>query len=76
MKKTMAITQWVLGILSALSLILGLIYKVIYMITHALFIGYLSPMAVIWFSAACSLLSIALSLIKLGKLMEETGNKN
>lgn len=71
MKKAMTVTQWVLGILASLSLIVAIVYKFVYMFTNNLFSNS-SPMGFLWLSVACSLLSMALSLIKMGKLMEDS----
>jgi hypothetical protein len=70
MKKAMVTTQWILGIAAALSLIFAVIYKIIYASTQTL-ISNISPTGFLWFTATCSLASIALSLLKLCKLMEE-----
>ncbi|HGJ67566.1 TPA: hypothetical protein ENS27_19575 [bacterium] len=71
MKKAMIVTQWVLGILASLSLIVAIVYKFVYMITYTI-ISNASPMGFLWLSVACSLLSMALSLIKMGKFMEDS----
>jgi phosphoglycerol transferase MdoB-like AlkP superfamily enzyme len=70
MKQAMKITQWILGIAAVLSLIIGFVYKIIYVFAQGL-LPYTSPMGFLVFAVACSLVSIALSLIKLVKLMEK-----
>jgi len=70
MKKAMATTQWVLGIVATLSLIVSVVYKFFYMFSQAL-LPNTSPMGFLWLSASCALVSIALSLIKIGKIMEQ-----
>jgi flagellar biogenesis protein FliO len=70
MKQAMKITQWILGIAAILSLIVGFIYKIIYVFAQGM-IPYTSPMGFLTFAITCSLVSIALSLIKLAKLMEK-----
>jgi len=70
MKKAMNITQWILGICAALSLIVGVISKIIYIFTQNTFPGT-SPMAFLIFTSTCALSSIALSLIKMSKIMDK-----
>ena len=71
MKQAMKITQWVLGVAGALSLLVGVIYKIIY-ITIPDFIPNSSPMGFLVFTAVCSLASIALSLLKITKIIRTT----
>jgi len=71
MGNAMRITQWILGILAALSLVAGIISKLIYIFAHSMFPPRTSPMAFLIFTSACALLSIALSLIKISKIMEK-----
>jgi len=70
MKKAMKITQWVLGISAALSLVIGVINRFI-----LFFSGYCIPsvssITFLRFTATCALASIALSLIELCKSMEK-----
>lgn len=70
MKKYMDVTQWVLGVMAALSLIVGVISKIVYVFSLTTFPNT-SPMAFLWFTATCALASIALSLIKMCKLMDQ-----
>jgi len=70
MKKAMATTQWVLGIVASLSLLISIVYKFVYMFSQAL-LPYTSPMGFLWLAASCAMVSIALSLIKIGKIMEQ-----
>lgn len=70
MKKYMDVTQWILGVIAALSLIVGIIIKIIYTFTLTT-ISNIRPMDFLCFTATCALASIALSLIKMCKLMEE-----
>jgi len=71
MKKAMSATQWVLGVLASLSLIVAIVYKFVFIFSYKLLSG-VTPKGLLWLSAVCSLVSIALSLIKIGKLMEES----
>jgi arginine exporter protein ArgO len=66
MKQAMKITQWVLGISAALSLIVAVIYKIVYVFSQGL-LPYTSPTAFLVFTATCSLASIALSLLNIAK---------
>lgn len=70
MKKAMIITQWILGICAALSLIVGVIAKIVYVFSLNL-IPNTSPGAFLTFTSTCALASIALSLIKMGKIMDK-----
>jgi hypothetical protein len=70
MKKAMWITQWVLGVAGALSLIVGVIFKLVY-VTVPGFIPNSSPMGFLAFTAVCSLASMALSLLKISKIMDK-----
>jgi hypothetical protein len=70
MKQAMKITQWVLGVAGALSLLVGVIYKIIYTFTVSA-IPNASPMGFLAFTAVCSLASIALSLLKITKIMDK-----
>ena len=70
MKQAMWITQWVLGVAGALSLLVGVIYKIIYTFSTSV-IPNVSPMGFLAFTAVCSLASIALSLLKITKIMDK-----
>jgi hypothetical protein len=71
MGNALRITQWILGILAALSLIVGVISKIVYILTQSLFPSSTSPMAFLIFASTCALASIALSLIKISKIMDK-----
>ncbi|MEK7396538.1 MAG: hypothetical protein AAB116_06340 [Candidatus Poribacteria bacterium] len=70
MGNALRITQWILGILAALSLIVGVISKIVYIFAQNLFPAT-SPMAFLIFTSTCALSSIALSLIKISKIMDK-----
>ena len=70
MKQAMRITQWVLGVAGVLSLLVGVIFKIVY-VTIPGFIPNSSPMEFLAFTAVCSLTSIALSLLKITKIMDK-----
>jgi len=60
MNKLMEVLQWILGIVAALSLILGVIFKiagVVVLTAH--------PSSFLWFTVTCCLASIALSMLKI-----------
>ncbi|MDQ1316703.1 MAG: hypothetical protein QG588_351 [Candidatus Poribacteria bacterium] len=70
MKQAMKITQWVLGVAGALSLLVGVIYKIAFVFIPG-FIPNSRPMGFLAFTAVCSLASIALSLLKITKIMDK-----
>ncbi len=70
MKQAMWITQWVLGVAGALSLLVGVIFKIAY-VTIPGFIPNPSPTGFLKFTAVCSLASIALSLLKITTIMDQ-----
>ena len=56
--------QWILGIAAGLSLVLGVVFKLVYGFSRT-FVFRTTPGAFLQFTITCCLASIALSLIKL-----------
>mgnify|MGYP001121403204 CR=1 FL=1 len=74
MIKVIKILHWILGILAGLSLLVGVIFKLIYNISRAIVFST-TPRACLLFTATCCLASIALSMIEMsckGKGAPET----
>lgn len=65
------ILHWILGIAAGLSLVLGVIFKLIYSIGGVVVFST-SPRACLLFTATCCLASIALSMIELSSKSEGT----
>jgi len=71
MKQAMKVTQWILGIAAALSLIVAVISKIVYTFSLNFLFPNTSSMSFLVFTVTCSLASIALSLIKISKIMDK-----
>jgi len=60
----MKILHWILGISAALSLIIGVIFRIVHIFTGTYILG-MAPGSLLIFTITCCLASIALSMIEL-----------
>ena len=66
MAKVIMVFHWILGIAAGLSLILGVVFKIVYGFSKT-FVFSVEPVSFLQFTAVCCLASVALSMVDLSR---------